>query len=79
VGQRGLTQTGRAVEENVIDGFSSGGSCFDENSQIVLYFYLSHVVSEMAGPKGPVRVVILWDGTTGNYAFNGHASDPRSS
>lgn len=44
VGQRGLTETGWAVEEDVIDGFSSGGSGFDKNGEILLYSYLSDIV-----------------------------------
>lgn len=64
VGERGLSQAGRAIEQDVVDGFipSLGGG--DGDFEVVLGLVLSDKIGQAPRPQAGIKRCILGTGLT---------------
>ena len=74
VGERGLTQARRAVEEDMVQGLDTllGGS--DGAAQVVLHLLLADVVGEMARPQRRLEGLFFVSRCSGQDALSSHGA-----
>jgi hypothetical protein len=76
VGERGLAEAGRAVEEQVIERFGSPLGGVDGDAQVVLQLLLADELIELAGPEREVQRLFVFDGVAGDDALGSRGCGP---
>ena len=71
MGQGGLAQAGRAVDDDVIQGFAPQLGRLDSDAQVVFNRVLAHEIRQSAGPQRKVRRVIPLLLGARNQSFGG--------
>ena len=67
-GQRGLTQTGRAIQEGMVQRLIAKPGCLDINGQISLGLFLAGIVAQQLGPQADLTGILRCKGGGNNGA-----------
>ena len=65
--QSGLTQTGRAVEQGVIQGFISAAGGFNINGQVALCLLLPYILRKSLRTEADLAIVLGDEGGAGQF------------
>jgi len=78
VGERGLAEAGRAVEEDVVERFFALGGGLDGDAEVVLELLLADELIEATRPKSRVQsfVFVFLDFSGDDAVFSGRRTSP---
>ena len=78
VGECGLAEAGRAVEEDVVERFFAFGGGLDGDAEVVLELLLADELIKATRPKGRVQrfVFVFLDLAVGDAVFSGRRTPP---
>ncbi len=71
MGEAGLAQAGRAVEQDVVDGLAAALGGGDGNLEVLLGLVLADEVGEGTRPEGGIEGRVLYIGLSGDNACDG--------